>query len=301
MSINKITKTVAAAAVMAALTGYVVPEAQAGDSPFGYIYTTDLHPKGEWELEQWVTNRRGKSRGDYEAYLYRTEIEYGITDNLQVSQYLNYNSVDAFRDNVDGTTGGKFVPDGVNPMARYRKSFYDSTSTELIYRVLSPYKDPIGLALYIEPTYGPKHKELEGKIILQKNFLDDQLVWAGNATVAYEREKYSGAWEKETELEFTTGLAYRFAANWHGGWEFRNHRDYEGYGLKNSKRAHSAYFTGPSLHYSDRKWWATVTYMPQLPWARAYNDKQRQDIVGGRIYGEEHERRELRVRFGITF
>src|SRR5213078_2972847 len=37
--------------------------AVAGDSPFGYVYTTDTHPRGQRELEQWVTRRHGQSRG----------------------------------------------------------------------------------------------------------------------------------------------------------------------------------------------------------------------------------------------
>src|SRR5205814_1815404 len=81
----------------------------------------------------------------------------------------------------------------------------------------SPYKDPIGLALYVEPTYGPKKRELEGKIILHKNFLDDRLVWAGNFSAAQEHDKFHGEWERAGELDFTTGVAYRFAPRWHAG------------------------------------------------------------------------------------
>ncbi|MBA2690408.1 MAG: hypothetical protein H0U63_06370 [Burkholderiales bacterium] len=62
------------------------PLASAGDSPFGYVYTTDTHPAGQWEVEQWITNRHGQSRGDYDLWAYRTELEYGLTDNLTGSQ-----------------------------------------------------------------------------------------------------------------------------------------------------------------------------------------------------------------------
>lgn len=281
-----------------------VSPAYAGDSPFGYVYTTDLHPKGRWEVEQWATQRHGQSRGNYDAFVYRTELEYGLRDDLQVSLYANYNSVNAFQNNVDGSTGGKFVPDVVqdDPAApRYRKTFFESFSNEWIYRILSPYKDPIGLALYIEPTYGPKKRELEGKIILQKNFLDDQLIWAANLTAAIEQEKFSGRWEKESELELTMGLAYRFAPGWHAGAEYRNHREFEGYGFSTAKRTHSAHFLGPSLHYASRSWWVTGTFLMQLPYATAYSPNQQGHIVNGRIFGEEHERRELRLKVGFPF
>jgi len=271
----------------------------ASDSPFGYVYTTDTHPKGQWEVEQWITNRHGKLRGDYDAWLYRTELEYGISNEFQASLYANYNSVNAFRSKADGATGGTFVPDDADPDARYQKRFFDSASAELIYRLLSPYKDPIGLAIYIEPTYGPKHRELEAKLILQKNFLEDQLVWAANLTAALEREKFPGEWEKETELEFTTGLAYRFAPNWHAGGEFRHLRKYEGYGF--GTRETAANFVGPAVHYDSKSWWASLTYLPQIGGAKAYTEEAREELVNGRIYGETAERREIRLKVGITF
>ena len=276
--------------------------ALAGDSPFGYVYTTDTHSKGKSEVEQWFTQRRGQSNGDYSAWQFRTEFEYGVTDNLQTSLYANYDRVSAFRNRADGTTGpGAFVPDGVDPNARYSKSFFESISNEWIYRLLSPYKDPIGLALYVEPTYGAKKRELEGKLILQKNFIDDRLVWAANLTAAIEKERFHGEWEKESELEFTTGLAYQFANHWHGGVEYRNHRGYEGFGFANSKRLYSTNFIGPSIHYADKSWWVTATWLRQMGNASGYTDSARDDIIGGRLYGEHHERNELRVKVGFNF
>jgi len=80
--------------------------AVAGDSPFGYVYTTDTHPRGQREFEQWITRRHGHSRGDFDAWQFRTELEYGVTDNLQTALYLNYDSVDAFRNRPDITDAG---------------------------------------------------------------------------------------------------------------------------------------------------------------------------------------------------
>ncbi len=276
--------------------------ATAGDSPFGYVYTTDTHPKGEREVEQWITQRRGQSQGDFDLWQGRSELEYGVTDRLQTSLYLNYGSVDAFHNRPDGTTGpGAFVPDDVDPDARYEKRFFESVSNEWIYRVLSPYKDFVGLALYIEPSWGPDKRELEGKLILQKNFLEDQLVWAANFSAAAESERFHGDWEEEGEVEFTTGLAYRFAPRWHAGAEYRQHRGYDGRGFSSAKRAYAASFFGPSIHYAREGWWFTATFLKQLANAKAYTDVAREDIIGGRLYGEHHERQELRLRIGMNF
>jgi len=276
--------------------------AAAGDSPFGYVYTTDTHPKGTWEIEQWVTNRSKQSRGDFDAWEYRTELEYGVTENLQGSFYLNYGQVNAFRNRPDGTTGpGAFVPDDVDPNARYSNRYLESASTEWIYRVLSPYKDGIGLALYIEPTYGPRKRELESRLIVQKNFMQDRLVWAANLIAAQEKERFHGDWEKESEFQVTTGLAYAFLPRWYGGVEYRRHTGFEGYGFSGQKRQYTANFIGPSLHYSRGQWWFTATYLTQLGNAKAYTDEAGADIIGGRMFGEHHERNELRLRVGFNF
>lgn len=276
--------------------------ALAGESPFGYVYTTDTHPRGEHEIEQWLTRRHGQSRGNYDLWQGRTEIEYGITDRLQTALYLNYDHVSAFHNRADGTTGpGAFVPDGVDPNARYSRTFFQSFSSEWIYRVLSPYRDPIGLALYVEPTWGPDERELETKLILQKNFLEDRLVWAANFTAAAEKERFHGEWEHEGELELTTGLAYQFAPRWHAGFEYRHHRGYAGRGFSADKRVYAASFLGPSVHYAARNWWITATFLTQIANAKAYNDDSRADIIGGRFYGEHHERNELRLKVGFEF
>lgn len=294
MSLRKI-------AIAAATAAFVTPTF-AGDSPFGYVYTTDTHQRGEREFEQWMTRRHGQSTGDFDLWQLRSEFEYGVTDRLQTSLYLNYGSVRAFHNRADGTTGpGAFVPDAVDPNARYSDTFFESVSNEWIYRLLSPYKDPIGLAVYIEPSIGPDKHELEGKLILQKNFFDDRLVWAANFTAASEKERFHGEWELEGETEFSSGLAYQFSPRWHGGVEYRRHTGYEGRGFSSSKRNYTANFFGPSLHYGSDKWWVTASYQRQLANAKAYNDEASEDIVNGRFYGEHHERSELRVKVGITF
>jgi len=276
--------------------------AWAGESPFGYVYTTDTHARGEREIEQWLTRRYGQARGNFDLWQGRTEIEYGITDRLQTSLYLNYDRISALHNRPDATTGpGAFVPDNADPEARYRRTFFESFSSEWIYRLLSPYKDAIGLALYVEPTWGPDERELEGKLILQRNFLEDRLVWAANLTAAAEKERFHGDWEREGELELTSGLAYQFAPRWHAGLEYRHHGGYEGRGFSSGKRVYAANFIGPCMHYGGRNWWITATLLSQLANAKAYSDEARADIVGGRFYGEHHERNELRVKIGFSF
>src|SRR5262249_59631300 len=75
-------------------------------------------------------------------------------------------------------TGGEDVHAGHNPATPFDSYHFESVSFESIYRLLSPYKAPIGLALYFEPSVGDQESELEWKILLQKNWLEDRLVLA---------------------------------------------------------------------------------------------------------------------------
>lgn len=142
--------------IIVALTGALSQPSLAGESPFGWIYTTDIHLKGKKEFEQWIETQRGQSKGDYTNILLRSEFEYGVTDNYQIALYLNQRYVNAYRNGIDGTTGGPDVdaPNGFDPMSRYKKLRFDSVSMENLYRISNPYTDPVGMAVYFEPSMG---------------------------------------------------------------------------------------------------------------------------------------------------
>lgn len=285
------------------LTSALLQPAFAGQSPFGWIYTTDTHPKGKKEFEQWADTQRGQSRGDYSNTLLRSEFEYGVTDNYQVAFYVNQRYVNAYRNGLDGTTGGPDVdaPNGFDAMSRYRKFGFDSVSMENLYRISDPYTNPIGLAVYFEPSLGPRGNwELESKVILQKNFLDDRLIWTTNVNMAAERVRSAaGEIERATSMDLLTGGSYRFRNNWSAGLEGRNHREFTGYGY--GQADHSAWFLGPNVHYATQAWWVTVAWRTQLKQASGFTSEQRAVIQNGRIYGGEHARNELMVRVGVPF
>ena len=62
--------------------------AVAGDGLFGWIYTLDLQPKGKWEFEQRLQLNKQQAAGTYDSWFSRSEIEYGLTNDLQVAAYL---------------------------------------------------------------------------------------------------------------------------------------------------------------------------------------------------------------------
>src|SRR5688500_4983890 len=77
-------------------------EARADEPMFGYVNSTDLLRRGKWQVEQWVTAREGQANGRYHLLEGRSEVDYGLTDNVQVTAYLNYSYLDAHRNSVSG-------------------------------------------------------------------------------------------------------------------------------------------------------------------------------------------------------
>ena len=278
------------------LAGLAATSARADERYFGYTYAAEPMPKGETEVELWATDRRGKAGGHFDAQDYRIEVEHGVTDRLTVAGYANLAShhIRGLEPDFDDTD---------------RDFAFRGLSAEFKYNVLSPYKDGFGLTLYAEPAWSRIHGggekgteyELELKAILQKNFLDDKLIWATNLTFEPEWEKEVEVdettgereveWEKELKLEVSTGLSYRVAPGWFAGVEGRYASVYPDW-TNGLHRETYAVFAGPAVHYAAKKWWVTASFMPQLFGKPSPNRSLALD---------EFEKREFRLIFGYEF
>lgn len=272
----------AAALALAAISGAL----RADENFFGYTYGAETLPRGRWEVYQWATSRTGKADGSYRALDLQTEIEHGFTDRLQGSLYLNAIQHDISR---------------VTDFENRRQFRFNGLQAALKYSLASPFKGGLGVALYLEPGYrrysgksGDREDIffLEPKLILQKNFRDDTVVWAANFSAEFEREHNldEQEWESELELQFSTGLSYRFAPNWFVGVEGLASSAFERMHL--DELGEYAIFAGPNLHYAAQKWWATLTVLPQLTgWPE---NKGRRDL-------EHFEKLQMRLKIGINF
>jgi Family of unknown function (DUF6662) len=261
--------------------------AQSHGAVFAWTYTTDIASKGEVEFEQWVTASWKKEHGNYNAIDFREEFEYGVTDNFQIALYLNHHYVYANRDvpaedsahpanRLPGVyeTGGEDVRASHNPAAPFDDYRFESVSFEAIYRLLNPTKDPIGLAMYFEPTLGDNEKEVEWKVILQKNWFEDRLVWALNLDYEVEFEKADNGYERDGVFEWFIGISYRFVRNWSAGLEFWNHHEF----ADATVHEHAAYFIGPTIHYAGERWWATLGFLHQLPIGQAFSHESKESL-----------------------
>lgn len=262
----------------------------ADENYFGYSYGAETLPKGRWEAYLWLTSRAGKGVGTYQGWDNFNELEHGITDRLQVSFYVN-------------TSGHRIKNNG--EFADNSSFGFEGVRTSFKYALASPYKSPIGLAVYVEPEYSRRHKisgenvtelAVETKFILQKNFAGDRVVSVLNLTYEHEWEREKEAageseFEPEIALEATAGVNYRFKPGWFLGVEGRTHSEYPDADLGNEE--HRAWFAGPTLHYGGRKWWFTATVLPQLH-GRPHENSDH-------LFLGEHERVETRIKIGYNF
>lgn len=290
------------------------------DEPLvGFTYTTDMLPKGKIEVEQWATFREGRSQGDFHLLETREELSFGLRDNLQVSGYLNLAHTSVSRDGADGRTvpPAAFADYGVDPLRRFSKSRFESVSLEGIYRIASPYTAFGGAALYAQPSIGPNFRELDARLIVQKNFADDRLVIAGNAGLVFGWRRIlddsaatdgratadDGHWEHETTVVLSSAASYRFISNWNVGAEFRNERPVAGHDPFDGGRAlGSAYYAGPSLHYGGQHVFATLTALFQLPIAADFTASPAvSEVVDGLSNALAAEKLRLRLKLGYYF
>ena len=236
------------AAIVALATGR---PALADDRPFITLYTTDLLPAHEAELEQTFRWASGHAHESFNEFISNSEFEYGITDNLQGELYLNYE-------------WSRTRPH--DPLSPAENENLTGVSGELIWRVMSPYSDPFGLAFYVEPSVFNGQHGLEFKIIGQKNFLDDALRTVVNVNFENTCTKDAGRWSKESALEFDFGVAYNVTPHWAIGAEFDNERGFDGLILGGpATESADAYFLGPTVQYADEGYRIVFGAQVQLP------------------------------------
>ena len=242
--------------------------ASAGEGTFGWVYTLDLQPKGSWEIEQKLDLTTGQAAGTYNLWQSRTGIEYGISNDLQITGYLNAFSVQANKNstNCEGSkkrcTAGFQVP-GYASNKSYTNTEADGASAELIWRITNPVTSPVGVGLYLEPTLGKSEDSIEARLLLQSNFLDDRLVFAVNFIAESAKVKFDPSETTyESMFDIRYGASYRFKSNWFAGLEGRFHNDFVGtnYGQQTQR----ANFIGPNLHYANQDFWVTAAWLYQI-------------------------------------
>lgn len=251
-----------------------VSPAHADDRKFTYSYEAKTLPQGTWEFEQWATLQQAKDGGHWSTLLFSEEIEYGVTDRLNGSIYLN--------SKVQANSG---VPGFDN---EHSVGFL-SMATEWKYRLTDPGIDPIGILLYEEPEFSNDRYEFETKLVLSKD--------VGSWTFAYNftwEPEYNRAsdpaqrpqWTWEHEFFNSLGVSYSFDSTLAVGVEAYDVARYDTFSHTSTR----ADYMGPNVHLSYGSWWATLTVLRQVSFGRGpdYTD-------------DDNTKYAIRLIFGITF
>lgn len=252
--------------------------AMADNRIFTYTYEPETEPKGDWEFEQSITSRLTRNRAvgqeKYQLWQLSSEVEYGVADRYTASVKISdnfehfHNSETSKNSNVNRFTG---------------------ISSENRFNLLDPVENPVGLTLYLEPTWDGQNAELEQKIILGQTHGDWK--WAVNLTHATEWEGNINNYEGE--LELSAGLARHLTSRWTLGVEMRDHNELPMY----QQWENSAVYFGPTLSYHRVSWWAALSVMPQIyGWNQSENPDQNTHLEL-----EGHERLNIRLLFGYSF
>ncbi len=264
----------------------VAAPARADEHLFGRTKGAETLPAGRAELYEFMTLRWGKDSGRYLGWDLDTEIEYGVTDKLT----LGIDALQHYFDVKDNEELGN--------IQQYRFGGIEASAK---YRVLTPFKDPVGLAFRLETGYlwfddvgGFPQEEIliSPEVLLQKNFLDDTLILAANLGVEWAWGKQPAEeYNKEVSFDGALGLSYRVAPNWFVGAEGRIRSEYPLFDL--SFHEHTVVFVGPAIHYGGKNWWATLSWGYQA-WGRGVDEPR------GNSYAEEAQN-EMRLKVGFNF
>ncbi len=231
----------------------------ANPRPLAMTYPYQTVPKDGLEVEQFVDLtpvRTIDTTGELTwAPLTElvTEIEYGLTDRLELGLYLQLSNDPA------GSTGT--LPLG-----------FDGIKQRLRYRVLEQDELPIDLSLYAEVAEMVNELELEFKINLQRTLGPVRLM--ANLSAEYEIY-YSG--EREWVLNPSGGATVQIKPWLHVGLEYWFNVELGGAGTGTFNAA-PHHFLGPSVMVQLKKLWFTVA-----PYVRLDNSRRTPQL--GDLYG----------------
>lgn len=290
-----------------------LPSAHADENLMAYTYTADTVPKGEVEFNTTFTNRWDKGRGSYYGLDMDFELEYGITDRLQVSGYLNAQHVNHKSAFPFSQAEGFNDTDALYPDRDQTR--WNGGKLQLKYNFTSPYTDWAGFSMFVEPQYrrqfkvdgsDTNQKEIELGFIFQKNFLDDKLIYSQNLILSAEKrilKEDDNFVEHEREMTNLIGVSYRVAPGWFAGIETRHHMDVLKQEDGSYKKNQYSWYIGPTLHYATKQWRLTAGYLRQIKGNPEYASGVLPVTggVGSNLHLDENEKNELRLRVGYDF
>ncbi len=212
--------------------------AQADARRFAYVYETTTMPQGLAEYEQWITWKTDKESDDrYERLEFRQELEYGLTDRVQIALYF---------------ADWRYTRKSTGSDTQVRNS-----GIEVIANVVDPATSSVGVALYGEVKVGAEKFALEGKLLLEKDL--GGLLLGYNAIIEAEWEDADWVRNKGV-IEQTAGLSWQASPRFLIGAELLHEVELPDW----SEAEDALLYAGPSASLRKGKVWVTTAALWQL-------------------------------------
>jgi hypothetical protein len=239
---------------MATLAAGFVPlfstrTASANPRPLPFTYPYETLPEDSLEIEQYVdatvvraseTNPDGSEHRVWDSnYVLQTEVEYGITDRLELGTYLQFKQ---------------------DASASDPSMHFDGIKQRLRFRFAEAGQWPVDVATYLELAEFHDEFEIEEKIILGKHF--GKLSLQANAWVEQE-------FERGHDMAFiynpTVGFTYPVLTPLHLGIEYWARGRFAKEATSTEVDAFNQsthHFVGPAIHLQfGRFWWSVGPYV----------------------------------------
>ncbi len=253
----------------------------AAESLFAFTLGVDTLPKGQSEIALGMAALGGKRSGSFTAVTFSGAYERGVGDNLSLTAGLG-----GFYINSDDNAFG-MAPDASGAPAPIIPAFSEERLSRVEIgvqrRILSPYTDYFGFAVRTDATFewfeddsaNTKAKQygIRPTLIFQKNFLDDTLNLGAVVSANFRHGCQKSAaptigpdiCRNEVEFRPSLGAAYRFAPKWNIGAETFYRKKYTENG-----DSPGSLFIGPTIHYGDKRWYATASMFWQAAGSSIY-------------------------------
>lgn len=224
---------VLAAACAAAAAVLALPGAARADSRrFAWNYESTAAPKGTREYEQWVTWRTDKASDPlYDRLEFRHELEFGLSDRVQLGVYL---------------TDWRYTRTSGGSDTQVR-----ATAAEVIWNLSDPQTSALGTALYGEVAIGAEKFALEAKLLLEKPLGPVVLV----ANTVLEAEWEDEDWAEDVGVfEQTLGLSWEASPSFMLGFEGLLEKEFPDWG----EGSDAVGWFGPSASLRLPAFWVTT-------------------------------------------
>jgi hypothetical protein len=209
---------------------------------------------GEVEYEQWVTWKTNKqSDSNYDEIRFRHEIEWGMTDELQLAIY--------------------FADWRHKETATRSRTYFHNVAFEAIYQVQAPTPDQLGMALYGEVKYGNDFVELEGKLLFEFELDKVNLLYNLSLEAEWEGDSLD---EDKGVIENAFAISYQpdpsFTVGVQAIWEIEFPQW--------QSQGEDVLSIGPSIAWQNDGWWVTISPLFQVTQVDSEPDLQVRLLFG---------------------